>query len=70
MLDFLPLDFLALDFFAPDFLAPAFFPPFRELLLLDFFPRPDPLFFPPLSSLFTVAQARLSASFFETPRFS
>jgi hypothetical protein len=32
--------------------------------------RPDPLFLPPPSSLFTVAQARRSASRRETPRFS
>jgi hypothetical protein len=39
-------------------------------LLFSFFPRPDPLFFPPPLDLFTVAQARASAVFFETPRFS
>ena len=34
-------------------------------------PRPDPPgFLPPASSLLTVAQARRSASFPETPRFS
>ena len=42
--------------------APPFLPPFREALLVLFFPRPDPLFFPPPSSLFTVAQARRAAS--------
>ena len=42
----------------------------RELVLLDFLPRPDPLFFPPRSLLFTVAHARRSASFFDVPRFS
>jgi hypothetical protein len=47
-----------------------FFPPAREEDLLLFFPRPDPLFLPPPDSLFTVAQARRSASFFEVPRFS
>ena len=31
---------------------------------------PEPSFLPPLSCLLTVAQARLSASFLETPRFS
>ena len=45
-------------------------PPFREELLLVFLPRPEPLFFPPPDSLFTVAQARRSASFREVPRFS
>ena len=45
-------------------------PPLREELLVLFFPRPDPLFLPPPSSLFTVAQARRSASRRETPRFS
>jgi hypothetical protein len=49
---------------------PPFFPPFREELRLVFFPRPDPLFFPPPVSLFTVAQARRSASFRDAPRFS
>jgi hypothetical protein len=34
------------------------------------FPRPEPLFFPPCVDLFTVAQARAFAVFFETPRFS
>jgi hypothetical protein len=32
--------------------------------------RPEPLFFPPPSCLFTVAQARAFAVFLETPRFS
>jgi hypothetical protein len=32
-------------------------------------PRPEPLFFPPPVSLFTVAHARRSASFVEVPRF-
>jgi hypothetical protein len=45
-------------------------PPLRDELLLLFLPRPDPLFLPPPSSLFTVAQARRSASRRETPRFS
>jgi hypothetical protein len=52
------------------FFPPPFRPPLRELALLDFFPRPLPLFLPPLSDLFTVAQARRSASFFDVPRFS
>jgi hypothetical protein len=37
---------------------------------LVFLPRPDPLFFPPPVSLFTVAQARRSASRRETPCFT
>ena len=45
-------------------------PPLRDALLVLFFLRPDPLFLPPPSSLFTVAQARRSASRRETPRFS
>jgi hypothetical protein len=45
-------------------------PPLRDELLLPFLPRPDPLFLPPPSSLFTVAQARRSASRRETPLFS
>ena len=49
---------------------PPFLPPFLEELRFVFFPRPDPLFFPPPVSLFTVAQARRSASRRETPRFS
>jgi len=49
---------------------PPFFPPRRDEVLLVFLPRPDPLFFPPPVSLFTVAQARRSASPPETPRFS
>ena len=48
---------------------PAFFPPLRDEVLFTFLPRPDPLFFPPPVSLFTVAQARFSASLLETPRF-
>ena len=49
---------------------PPLRPPFRDELRLVFFPRPEPLFFPPPVSLFTVAQARRSASPRETPRFS
>jgi hypothetical protein len=49
---------------------PPFLPPFRAELRLVFLPRPDPLFFPPPVSLFTVAQARRSDSPRETPRFS
>jgi len=49
---------------------PPFFPPFLDELLLAFFPRPEPLFFPPPVSLFTVAQARRPASLRDTPLFS
>jgi hypothetical protein len=49
---------------------PPFLPPLREELRLVFLPRPEPLFFPPPVSLFTVAQARRAASRPETPRFS
>ena len=49
---------------------PPFLPPFRAELRLVFFLRPEPLFLPPPVSLFTVAQARRSASFRDTPRFS
>jgi len=49
---------------------PPLRPPLREELLVLFFPRPDPLFLPPPSSLFTVAQARRAASPPDTPRFS
>src|SRR6185369_2894037 len=45
----------------------AFFPPLLDELVLLFFPRPLPLFLPPPVSLFTVAHARRSDSFFETP---
>jgi hypothetical protein len=47
-----------------------FFPPFFDGPRLGFLPRPDPLFFPPPDSSFTVAQARRAASARETPRFS
>jgi chromosome partitioning protein len=50
-------------------LLPPFLPPLRLDSLLSFFPRPLPDFFPPPDSLFTVAHARLSASFSDTPRF-
>lgn len=49
---------------------PPFLPPFRDELRVVFLPRPEPLFFPPPVSLFTVAQARRSASRRETPRFT
>jgi len=50
--------------------APPIFPPFRDDAWLTLCPRPEPLFFPPPVSLFTVAHARRSASFFGVPRFS
>src|SRR5207249_11535999 len=55
---------------AAPYLRPPFLPPLRELDLLRFFPRPPPpCLRPPLSDLFTVAQARRSASLLLTPRF-
>jgi hypothetical protein len=42
----------------------------RDALWFSGLPRPEPLFSPPPLSLFTVAQARRSASPDETPRFS
>ena len=50
--------------------APPRFPPFLDAVRVLFFPRPDPLFLPPLSSLFTVAQARRADSLRDTPRSS
>jgi hypothetical protein len=50
--------------------APPFLPPFFAGSLFSAFPLPDPDFLPPPDDLFTVAQARRSASFFETPFFS
>ncbi|MBV8781619.1 MAG: hypothetical protein JO353_09495 [Phycisphaerae bacterium] len=49
---------------------PPFLPPFFAGRLLVFLPRPEPDFLPPPDILFSVAQARRSASFFDTPRFS
>jgi hypothetical protein len=49
---------------------PPFRPPLRAGAVEVRFPRPDPLFFPPPDILFSVAQARRSASFRDTPRFS
>ena len=49
---------------------PPLRPPFFADALLVFLPRPEPLFFPPPLDLFTVAHARLSASFLDVPRFS
>jgi hypothetical protein len=47
--------------------APPRRPPFLAGPLLVRLPRPEPLFFPPPVDLFTVAQARRSASPRETP---
>ena len=67
--DFPPL-FFALAFLPLLFLLAAFLPPLLELLVLLFFPRPEPPgFLPPLSCLLTVRQARSFASSFETQRF-
>lgn len=84
--DFLPDERLLADFFAverflplADFLPAALFlpadflPDERFLLLPDFLAAEllrAPDFLPPLSCLFTVRQARSSASFFDTPFFS
>lgn len=50
------------------------FPPSFPLFFIGFlfvlFPWPEPLFLPPPEEAFTVAQAFLSASTFESPRFS
>jgi len=46
---------------------PPLRPPFRAGAVLVFLPRPDPLFRPPPDILFSVAQARRSASFLGTP---
>lgn len=45
-------------------------PPLRLELRFSDLPRPLPDFLPPPDSLFTVAHARRSASFEDTPRFS
>src|ERR1041384_6349375 len=61
--------FLATEFVS-DFEShffPPFLPPFLLDLWLSFLPRPLPDFLLPPDSLLTVAQARLFASFFETP---
>src|SRR5690606_41140965 len=47
--------------------SPPFLPPLWAAGLPVRLPRPEPDLLPPPSSLFTVAQARLSASFAETP---
>src|SRR5690606_5155990 len=62
--------FAAAERFSLDWLAPPLRPPLRELSCVSFFPRPEPDLLPPPDSLFTVAQARLLASFSETPRSS
>lgn len=49
---------------------PPFVPPLRAGSLFSALPLPEPLFLPPPEVLFTVAQARFSATFLETPRFS
>jgi hypothetical protein len=49
---------------------PPLRPPLRDAERFSFFPRPEPLFFPPPLSLFTVAQARRAASLLPVPRFS
>src|SRR5439155_6999339 len=49
---------------------PPLRPPLREADRFSFLPRPEPLFFPPPDSLFTVAQARRAASLLPVPRFS
>jgi hypothetical protein len=49
---------------------PPFFAPLRAGARDVFFPRPEPLFFPPPDILFSVAQARRSASSSGTPRLS
>jgi hypothetical protein len=48
---------------------PPILPPFRDGALLAFLPRPEPPSLrPPPEIAFSVAQARRSASFEETPR--
>jgi hypothetical protein len=49
---------------------PPFRPPLRAGSLFSAMPRPEPDFLPPPSDLLTVAQARRSASFSLSPRFS
>src|SRR5689334_15561681 len=51
-------------------LLPLLRPPFFDAERFSVLPRPEPDFLPPPDSLFTVAQARRSASPFEVPRFS
>ena len=54
--------------FAVDWLEPALRPPFFDAERFSVLPRPEPDFFPPPDSLFTVAQARASASLLDVPR--
>jgi hypothetical protein len=49
---------------------PPMRPPLRDGSLFSSLPRPEPARLPPPPVLLTVAQARLSASFAPTPRFS
>jgi hypothetical protein len=66
---FADADLLALDREADA--APPFLPPLCAAGWPVLFPRPEPPgFFPPASSLLTVAHARRSASFSGTPRSS
>src|SRR5215208_6283903 len=53
--------------FAVDWLLPPMRPPFLEEARDSVLPRPEPDFLPPPVSLFTVAQARAFAVFFDTP---
>ena len=50
--------------------SPPSLPPLRDATCVSGLPRPDPLLLPPPLSLFTVAQARRSASSSLTPRLS
>src|SRR4051812_21972816 len=50
--------------------APPLRPPLRDGAWFSGLPRPEPDFLPPPVSLLTVAQARRSASFSDTPRSS
>ena len=71
---FLVEDFLAEDFFEGDFFEVDLPDEDEDFDFVDFFApeplRPLPDFLPPPDCLFTVAQARRSASPFETPRSS
>ena len=50
--------------------SPLFLPPASDDSCVSGLPRPEPDLLPPPLSLFTVAQARRSASFFGVPRSS
>src|SRR5688500_10794121 len=54
--------------FAELWLEPPLRPPLRDDTRDSGFPRPEPDFFPPPDSLFTVVQARSFDVFFEKPR--